>query len=98
MNGSWALNCVSNGFFLTLQKRKKMEREAIIDETVKKLNRLPLDKLRQVEDFVDFVFSRIDDKLLVEGIQKLTSESKSFEYLKDEEDIYSVNDLKEKYR
>ncbi|WP_372947575.1 hypothetical protein [Mariniphaga sp.] len=75
-----------------------MERETIIDETVKKLNRLPLDKLRQVEDFVDFVISRIDDKLLVEGIQKLTSDSKTFEYLKHEEDLYSVNDLKEKYR
>lgn len=75
-----------------------MEREVIIDETVKKLNKLPLDKLRQVEDFVDFVISRIDDKLLVEGIQKLTSDSKAFEYLKHEEDLYSVNDLKEKYR
>ena len=75
-----------------------MEREAIIDKTVKKLNRLPLNKLRQVEDFVDFVISRIDDKLLVEGIKKLTSDSKVFEYLKDEEDLYSVNDLKEKYR
>lgn len=75
-----------------------MEREIIIDETVKKLNRLPLDKLRQVENFVDFVMSRIDDKLLVEGIQKLTSDSKAFEYLKNEEELYSVNDLKEKYR
>jgi hypothetical protein len=75
-----------------------MEREVIIDKTVKKLNRLPLDKLRQVEDFVDFVMSRIDDKLLVEGIQKMTSDSKTFEYLKHEEDLYSVNDLKEKYR
>lgn len=75
-----------------------MEREIIIDETVKKLNRLPLDKLRQVEDFVDFVISRIDDKLLVEGIQKLASDSKAFEYLKNEEELYSVNDLKEKYR
>lgn len=75
-----------------------MKRETIIDETVKKLNRLPLDKLRQVEDFVDFVISRIDDKLLVEGIQKLTSDSKAFEYLKNEEELYSVNDLKEKYR
>ncbi|MGC9352810.1 MAG: hypothetical protein ACP5D9_03170 [Mariniphaga sp.] len=75
-----------------------MERETIINETVKKLNRLPLDKLRQVEDFIDFVISRIDDKLLVEGIQKLTSDSKAFEYLKNEEELYSVNDLKEKYR
>ena len=75
-----------------------MERETIIDETVKKLNLLPMDKLRQVEDFVDFVISRIDDKLLVEGIQELTTDSKAFEYLNNEEELYSVNDLKEKYR
>jgi len=51
-----------------------------------------------VEDFVDKLLRKTDDKLLTEGIQKLTSDSKSFEYLKDEEDINTVNDLKEKYR
>lgn len=75
-----------------------MERKIIIEETVKKLNRLPVEKLQEIQDFVDFVLSRIDDKILLEGIQKLNSDSKAFEYLKNEEELYSVHDLKEKYR
>lgn len=31
------------------------------------------------------------------GIQKLVSESDAFSFLNDEEDIYTANDLKDKY-
>ncbi|WP_346859852.1 hypothetical protein [uncultured Draconibacterium sp.] len=75
-----------------------MNRQIKIKNTVDKINRLPDAKLSEVEDFVDFLLSKIDDSILTEGIQKLTSDSKTFEYLKDEEDLYSVNDLKEKYK
>ena len=75
-----------------------MDRQTLITNTVKKLNQLPDKKIMEVQDFVDFLLSRIDDSLLVEGIRKLTSESKSFEYLKEEEDLYTINDLKEKYQ
>ena len=75
-----------------------MARETIIKKTVKKLDHLSEEKLKEVEDFVDKLLRKTDDKLLTEGIHKLTSDSKSFEYLKDEEDIYTVNDLKEKYK
>jgi hypothetical protein len=66
--------------------------------TVKNLNQLSEERLIEVKDFVDFLLKRTEDKLLTEGIQELTSESKSFEYLNDEEDLYTVNDLKEKYK
>jgi len=75
-----------------------MDRQIKIKKTIDKINRLPDNKLLEVEDFVDFLLGRIDDSILVKGIQKLTSDSKSFEYLKNEEDLYSVNDLKEKYK
>ncbi|SHI65077.1 hypothetical protein SAMN05444280_104110 [Tangfeifania diversioriginum] len=74
------------------------QREAIIKKTVKNLNQLSEERLIEVKDFVDFLLKRTEDKLLTEGIQELTSESKSFEYLNDEEDLYTVNDLKEKYK
>ena len=45
----------------------------------------------------DFMLAKIEDKITSEGIQKLTSESRAFDFLKDEEDLYTVNDLKEKY-
>ena len=75
-----------------------MDRQFVIDKTLKKINKLPDNKLLEVHDFVDFLMSKIDEKLLVEGIRQITSESQSFEYLKEEEDIYSVQDLKERYK
>lgn len=75
-----------------------MNRQLVIDKTLKKINKLPDNKLLEVHDFVDFLMGKIDEKLLVEGIRQITSESQSFEYLKEEEDIYSVQDLKERYK
>jgi len=59
---------------------------------------LPDIKIMEVNDFADFLLSKIDDKITLEGMQKLTSDSKAFDFLKDEENLYSVNDLKEKYK
>ncbi|MDO9613420.1 MAG: hypothetical protein Q7J86_02720 [Bacteroidota bacterium] len=50
-----------------------------------------------VRDLVDFLLQKIDDQILQEGIQELASKSKVFSYLNEEEELYSVNDLKERY-
>jgi hypothetical protein len=75
-----------------------MNRSILIKETIDKIHQLPDIKIQEINDFAEFLLSRIDDKILLEGIQKLSSDSKAFEYLKNEEDLYSVNDLKEKYK
>ncbi|MCL5028773.1 MAG: hypothetical protein M1480_07105 [Bacteroidetes bacterium] len=75
-----------------------MNREVLIDDTLNKLRQLPEVKIKEVNDFAEFLLSKIDDKIVLEGIQKLISDSKSFDFLKDEEDLYTVNDLKEKYK
>ena len=75
-----------------------MNRSVLIKETIDKIHQLPDIKIQEINDFAEFLLSRIDDKMLLEGIQKLATDSKSFEYLKNEEELYSVNDLKEKYR
>ena len=72
-----------------------MNREILIKETIEKIQRLPDLKIKEINDFADFLLSRIDDKMLLEGIQKLTSDSKVFEYLRDEEVLYTLNDIKE---
>ncbi|HBL76849.1 MAG: hypothetical protein A2W90_22935 [Bacteroidetes bacterium GWF2_42_66] len=74
-----------------------MDRNLLIDSIVNKIKQLPEAKIIEVSNFADFLLSKIDDGILQDGIQKITSESKAFEYLLVEEDIYSVNDLKEKY-
>jgi hypothetical protein len=75
-----------------------MNRSILIKETIDRIHQLPDIKIQEINDFAEFLLSKIDDKILLEGIQKLASDSKSFEYLKNEEDLYSVNDLKEKYK
>ena len=75
-----------------------MDRQALIESTIDKINRLPDNKIKEINDFADFLLSKIDDNIIREGIHKLISQSKSFEYLKNEEDLYTVNDLKEKYK
>jgi hypothetical protein len=75
-----------------------MDRQILIDKTISKIKQLPDLKIKEVSDFTDFLLSQIDNGFIQEGIQKMTSESKSFAYLKDEEDLYTVEDLKEKYK
>ncbi len=75
-----------------------MNREILIEQAVKKIRQLPDNKIQQVNDFADFLLSKIADKILLEGISELASGSKSFEYLVDEDDLYSVDDLKEMYK
>lgn len=73
-------------------------RQDLISDTIKKISQLPDTKIIELNDFADFLLSKLDDRIIAEGIQKLTSDSKSFEYLNDDEVIYSVEDLKERYK
>ena len=75
-----------------------MKREVLIDNVIRRIKLLPDSKIREVQDFADFLLSKIDDKIMLEGIQKLTLDSKAFDFLNEEENLYSVNDLKEKYK
>ena len=75
-----------------------MNRQVLIDNTINKIKQLPDMKIKEVNDFTDFLLSKIDDKIIQEGIQKMVSDSKSFDFLKHEEDLYTVNDLKERYK
>ncbi len=75
-----------------------MTREALIKKTIDHLTKLPDQKLREVSDFAEFLLNRIENQLMTEGIQKLTSDSKAFEFLEEDEDLYSLNDLKERYK
>jgi hypothetical protein len=75
-----------------------MDRNDLIENTILKIRQLPDLKIREINDFADFLLNKIDDQILQAGIQELTSNSKSFGYLMDEEDLYSVSDLKERYK
>lgn len=75
-----------------------MSRDVLIQKTLDNLTKLPDQKVREVSDFTEFLINKIEDKLITEGIQKLTSDSKSFQFLESEEELYSKADLKEIYK
>ena len=75
-----------------------MTRKILIQQTVANLSKLPDQKLKEVADFAEFLLSKVEDKLITEGIQQLTSGSPSFKFLEEEEGIYTEADLKEKYK
>jgi hypothetical protein len=74
-----------------------MTRKAIIERTVQVINQLPMEKASEISDFADFLIKKYEEQLITENIQKLVTVSKTFSFLGDEEEIYSVSDLKEKY-
>jgi uncharacterized membrane-anchored protein YjiN (DUF445 family) len=74
-----------------------MTRQAIIERTIKAINQLPEDKAEEISDFADYVIKKFEDNRINESIQLYASKSQAFGFLNDEEDLYSSNDLREKY-
>ena len=74
-----------------------MSREELIKDTIKNLRELSDSRIQEVSDYVNFLASKIDDKIISEGIKTLTSISKSYEFFQDEEELYQVSDIKERY-
>lgn len=75
-----------------------MNRKILIEKLRNKIDRLPDNKIQEMDDFADFLLSKIDDKITVKGIEKLVQDSRAFGFLNEDEDLYTVNDLKEKYK
>ncbi|HEX2901574.1 MAG TPA: hypothetical protein VHS96_17815 [Bacteroidia bacterium] len=61
------------------------------------IHQLPEDKAEEISEFAAFVFKRYDESRLANGIQQMVAESHAFEFLHDEEELYSEADLKGEY-
>jgi hypothetical protein len=75
----------------------KMHRQELIQKTVNYLDALSDDKIIEITDFVEFLYQKHEENILREGIQQLCSRSGSFKFLEDEEDLYTLDDIKETY-
>jgi len=74
-----------------------MSRAEIIEKTVNALNKLPESKGEEVADFADFMVKKTDERYLQSGIHHLIENSDAFAFLKEEEYLYTLDDLKEKF-
>jgi hypothetical protein len=75
-----------------------MTREAIIQKTVEVLQALPDEKIVEVSDFADYILKTYDDRLLRQGMQALVEKSDTFSFVEEEQELYTVKDLKERYK
>lgn len=75
-----------------------MTKETLIEKTIKTISKLPQDQIQEVSDFADRILKEYEERILQKGMEKLVSASKTFNYLQEEELLYSVNDLKERYK
>ena len=71
-----------------------MKKQLIIEHILEVINRLPEYKAKQISDFADFVFERHKKHEVPDVIAILATASKSFEFLNYDEEIYSINDLR----
>ena len=74
-----------------------MTREAIIQKTIKTLKKLPAEKAVEVADFADYILKKHEESVLQNGIERLVEQSQSFQFLNEDEDLYTSADIKEKY-
>ena len=72
-----------------------MTKQNIIEKTVHIINLLPKEKAEEIFDFADFLMKKQEEQNLVQQMGYIVAESSSFEFLKNEEDLYTENDLKE---
>ncbi len=61
--------------------------------------KLPKERISIVDDYIEFLLKKYNEEIeLQKGIERISEESGSLKFLEDEETIYTVNDLKEKYK
>lgn len=75
-----------------------MSKQELISLTLEIVTKLPPDKIQEVKDFADFMLKKVEDEILQKGLNELILKSNSYEFLSEEEDLYTVEDLKEKYK
>jgi len=74
-----------------------MNRLEIIDKTVKVINQLPENKAEEIADFADFMIKKYEEEMLTKSLQQFASESNTFSFLAEDEELYSLSDLKKSH-
>jgi hypothetical protein len=74
-----------------------MTRQRIIKRTIEAINQLPDDKAEEISDFADIIIKKFEDNRINENIQQYVSEGSVFNFLNEDKELYTSNDLKVKF-
>ncbi len=75
-----------------------MSRQQLVEQALQTINQLPEDKISEVVDFASYILKKYEETIMQKGIERLVETSESFAFLHDEEDLYTLDDLKERYK
>ena len=75
-----------------------MSRRQVIEKAIEVINQLPDEKVGEVVDFASLVLKRHEETTSQKGIERLAETSNTFAFLHSEEDLYTLEDLKERYK
>lgn len=71
-----------------------MRKQLIIENTVNIINQLPIEKAEEIYAFADLILKRYKGNCLIQDIQHVAFKSQTFSFLHDEENLYSIKDIK----
>jgi hypothetical protein len=75
-----------------------MSKTDLIQQTILTLEKLPAEKVSEVSDFAEYLFKKFEEETLQKGITQIVTDSGSFQFLPEEQELYTTKDLKEKYK
>ena len=75
-----------------------MSRNELIEKTTTYVQMLHEDQMKEVLNFAEYLLYEQEEREIQEGIKILASQSKSFSFLEQEEEIYTKEDLIERYK
>ncbi|WKK77820.2 hypothetical protein QYS49_12450 [Marivirga salinae] len=75
-----------------------MEKANLIQDTVDILDKMSDEKILEVKDYASYILKKYEEDMLQNGLTQLANQSQSYQFLEDEEDLYTVEDLKIKYK
>ncbi|GAB3490124.1 hypothetical protein GCM10027341_01420 [Spirosoma knui] len=75
-----------------------MSRRQLVEQALQTINQLPEDRISEVVDFASYILKKHEESMLQKGIEQLVETSAAFAFLNEEEDLYTIHDLKERYQ
>lgn len=74
-----------------------MSHRQLVEQALEAISQLPDEKVSEVIDFASHTLKKHEEETLKKGIERLVETSQAFAFLHDEEDLYTINDFKERF-
>jgi len=86
------------GIFFNFTARIYPMNQKLLDSTIENLKRLPENQLLEAGGFIACLLQKYDDLILQKGMQKLSENTESPDFVNEKPDLYHRSDLKEVYK